>query len=50
LEQFEQISVSRGVASLLPLEGMSFEILLKIADEALYKAKVQVRNTVVCAE
>ena len=44
------VSVSCGVASLLPQEGMSFETLLKITDEALYKAKKQGRNTVVCAD
>lgn len=47
---FGHVSVSCGVASILPIEGMSADVLLKTADEALYKAKQQGRNTVVCAD
>lgn len=44
------VSVSCGVASATPRDGFALEDLLAAADEALYKAKEQGRNTVVCAE
>ena len=47
---FGRVSVSCGVASILPIEGMSADVLLKTADEALYKAKEQGRDRVVCAD
>lgn len=46
----QNITVSCGVASVLPGEGTSIETLLKAADQALYRAKEQGRNRVVCAE
>ena len=40
------LTVSVGVASTLTREQISFEVLLKRADEALYKAKANGRNRV----
>lgn len=45
----QHITVSCGVATILPHEGMTLEDLLKSADNALYMAKAQGRNTVACA-
>ncbi|MBI4936791.1 MAG: diguanylate cyclase [Nitrosomonadales bacterium] len=43
------VTISCGVASMTPYEGLPLETLLKTADNAMYKAKTQGRNTVVCA-
>ena len=40
------VSVSIGVASMVPAKGESAQLLLQRADEALYRAKVEGRNRV----
>ncbi len=45
-----KITVSVGVASTVPQEGMSEESLVETADKALYTAKREGRNKVVCKE
>lgn len=45
-----QLSVSVGVASVIPCEPQSGELLLREADRALCRAKNSGRNQVVCAE
>jgi PleD family two-component response regulator len=42
------VTVSAGVGSIRPQEGLSSSILLAGADAALYAAKRQGRNRVVC--
>ena len=46
----QRVTISCGAASLMPRDDLSLETLLKAADSALYLAKAQGRNTVVCAE
>lgn len=41
------VTISCGVASMLPGDGLPLEALLESADKALYMAKAQGRNTVV---
>lgn len=47
-QQLESITVSMGVAS-FPEHGLNYELLLRTADEALYRAKQQGRDRIVCA-
>jgi len=44
-----EITISIGV-SIFPLNGRTVESLLKTSDEALYRAKHQGRNRVICSE
>ena len=46
---FGHVTVSIGVAAVVPQEGLSREMLVRKADEALYLAKGQGRNRVVLA-
>ena len=48
--KLRHVSVSCGVASVTPGDGVSLEILLQSADYALYQAKEQGRNRVVGVE
>jgi diguanylate cyclase (GGDEF)-like protein len=48
--KFQHVTVSCGVASVMPRDNLPLESLLQSADHALYLAKAQGRDTVVCAE
>jgi len=43
----EYVTVSFGVASMIPKQDFSHEVLIDIADKALYEAKGQGRNRVI---
>lgn len=46
---FGSVTVSIGVAAIVPREGLTPDILIRAADEALYRAKEQGRNRAVLA-
>lgn len=46
----QHVTISCGAASIIPRDDLPLETLLKAADEALYLAKKQGRNTVACAD
>ena len=46
----QHVTVSCGVASVVPVEGMSLEVLMQSADHALYQAKQQGRDRVESGE
>jgi diguanylate cyclase (GGDEF)-like protein/hemerythrin-like metal-binding protein len=48
LSEFGCVTVSIGVAALIPQHGETADMLVKMADEALYRAKAQGRNRAVC--
>ncbi|TQV84801.1 GGDEF domain-containing protein [Exilibacterium tricleocarpae] len=48
-DQYERITISVGLAALLPTDSGSIEGLLDAADTALYEAKAHGRNCVVCS-
>lgn len=43
------VTLSFGVAEIIPKEGSSFNVLVELADESLYRAKGTGRNRVCCA-
>lgn len=49
-EVSEEVTITLGVASIVPNFKEPYEILMAIADEALYKAKVKSRNVVVAMD
>ena len=48
--EFEHVTISCGVVSTVPNSKLSLEIFLQSSDHALYLAKEQGRNCVVCGE
>jgi diguanylate cyclase (GGDEF)-like protein len=47
---FGQVTVSIGVASMVPIAGADQSVLISLADRALYDAKTAGRNQVCCAD
>ena len=49
-ETLDHITVSVGVATLIPVQGSMPEFLVKAVDNALYKAKESGRNKLIVAK